>query len=272
MPSDVFRKGIATAFLIHICFFILLAVPSGITARKRILRVSLYSVPGTSAIRTEATAYIPHQMGETRGEESREKNLEPAPPAEGPAKEEKKIEEKERKGRKEKPEKKAERGGKTPVKKETKASSDGGRVSSKKEEPRAKGSREKEIYSQHSSGKEMEGPVGSKGTGSPSLSDEDGGIASVPDDLKTQYGSSLWSIVKERWAVISSMKGKNLKAEVFVKIAPDGEIIERKIEKSSGSSAFDALALRVIDEVGRFPPVPWKAQKPLEILFLFSSE
>ncbi len=94
----------------------------------------------------------------------------------------------------------------------------------------------------------------------------------IPEDIKSQYGALLWKSVKEKWMIVSPLQGKNLKAEILVKISPDGKILERRVEKTSGNPTFDALALSVIDSIQSFSPPPWNPKKPVEIIFIFSSE
>jgi len=278
MPWEILKKAIFSAIFIHLLLFLAIAVPSGNPVRKKFVRVSLYSVGGGKEKKeTKGLPAIEKVEGnelkaESAKEEIREevKNKEASQvrmPKESPGKSqiENKEKQKEEKARKQDVSKKE-----VALKKDKEKKLEG--IKGKRESKG--GDKEKKTVSQKPSGGEIREGTG-KGRGGEGMGKgekEGEGEESVTEDIKNQYGTLLWKTVKEKWAIVSPLKGKNLKVEVLVKISSDGKIIERKIEKSSGNPTFDAIALSVIDSIETFSPPPWNPKKPVEIIFIFSSE
>jgi colicin import membrane protein len=278
MPWEILKKAILSATFIHLLLFLAIAVPSGNPVRKKFVRVSLYSVGGGKEKKeTKGLPAIEKVEGnelkaESTKEEIREevKNKEASQvrtPKESPGKSqlENREKQKEEKTRKQDVSKKE-----VALKKDKEKKLEG--IKGKRESKG--GDKEKKTVSQKPSGGEIREGTG-KGGGGEGMGKgekEGEGEESVTEDIKNQYGTLLWKTVKEKWTIVSPLKGKNLKAEVLVKISSDGKIIERKIEKSSGNPTFDAIALSVIDSIETFSPPPWNPKKPVEIIFIFSSE
>lgn len=258
MPWEILRKGILSAFLIHLFLFIMVAIPSSNPPRKKFVRISLYPVSDGKAIEKteglEGGGDSEKIKIESPKEERKEKTVEfkkEEPQKPEPVKREKyKTQEK----KVEKPKKKDRQNGNKKISKKPEGKKGGGKG--------GPGKGEKKLSQKPS---EIDITAGS-GKGGEIVEEV------VPEDLKSVYGSILWKMVKEKWEIVSSLKGKSLKVEVLVKISADGKILERRVEKTSGNSTFDVLALNLIDSIESFPPPPWSPKKPVEIIFIFSSE
>jgi len=270
MPREILRKAILSALFVHILLFVAIAIPSGSPPTgKKFVRVSLYPVAG-GKVKGEIKERLGMEKVE-RGEEIKVENIS--------VEESKKKESVEnKKYLKEEPQKPPS------VKRDTQKEKKGKESGISKKEVALKRDREKKpdqgtkgqgkkSISQKPSVSEIKQGRGKGGGEEPGKFEKEGEVEEfVPEDVKAQYANVLWKTVKEKWTILSPLKGKNLKAEVLVKISSDGKIIERKIEKSSGNPTFDAIALNVIDSIESFYPPPWNPKKPVEIIFIFSSE
>jgi colicin import membrane protein len=283
MPWEILKKAIFSAIFIHLLLFLAIAVPSGNPVRKKFVRVSLYSAGGGKEKKeTKGLPAIEKVEGnevkaesakeEIREEVKKEEHPQVRTPEESPWKSQigNKEKQKEEKARKQDVSKKE-----VALKKDKEKKLEG--IKGKRESKggdKKEGDKEKKTVSQKPSGGEIKEGTGKGGSGEGMGKGEKEGEGEefIPKDMKTRYANILWKTVKEKWAIVSPLKGKNLKVEVLVKISSDGKIIERKIEKSSGNPTFDAIALSVIDSIETFSPPPWNPKKPVEIIFIFSSE
>ena len=66
------------------------------------------------------------------------------------------------------------------------------------------------------------------------------------------YGDRVAAAVKPNIVFTESVVGNPL-AEVEVRTAPDGTIVQRKLIKSSGNKAWDEAVLRALDKTERLP-------------------
>ena len=66
------------------------------------------------------------------------------------------------------------------------------------------------------------------------------------------YGGRVTAAVKPNIVFTESVVGNPL-AEVEVRTAPDGTIVQRKLTKSSGNKAWDEAVLRALDKTERLP-------------------
>ena len=86
-----------------------------------------------------------------------------------------------------------------------------------------------------------------------------GGISRENVELKYKaYYDEIWRRVKASWIlpeeVISS--GEDFLAVVVVRIGRKGELLEMKLEKSSGNKLYDQSCLRAVKKAAPFPPLP----------------
>lgn len=72
------------------------------------------------------------------------------------------------------------------------------------------------------------------------------------------YASDLDSHIKQHWALPEWLSRKEFKAQARVFIDKNGNILGRKITKSSGNPAYDEEVLATIDKSAPFPPPPEK--------------
>jgi colicin import membrane protein len=72
------------------------------------------------------------------------------------------------------------------------------------------------------------------------------------------YASELDRHIKERWALPEWLANRDLKAQVKVFFDEHGNIIRRKIVKSSGNPNYDEEVLATIDRSAPFPSPPEK--------------
>lgn len=85
-------------------------------------------------------------------------------------------------------------------------------------------------------------------TGAPSST----GQAARDAGPSATYAGRIRSAVRPNIIVTDTIRG-NPKAEVEVRVAPDGTIIGRRIVKPSGQPEWDDVVLRAIDRTGRLP-------------------
>lgn len=69
------------------------------------------------------------------------------------------------------------------------------------------------------------------------------------------YYSRLWEAIQSQWAFPNDSK-RALMAIISIKISKSGNLMEKWIEKPSGSAAFDNSAIRAIEKASPFPPLP----------------
>jgi len=278
MPREILRKAILSALFIHILLFIVVAIPSGSPpTRKKFVRVSLYPVAGGKT--KEEIKELPRMENVEKGQEIKAENIIIEEPKKKETVENKKSLKEEPpkskpikgKTQKEEKPKKPEVSKKDKEKKSAELTE--GRKEGEEESKKGTAKDKRKLSQKPSGGRaEPEGEKGRSGEGTGKIEKGEEVEEFIPEDIKSEYASILWKTVKERWAILSPLKGKNLKVEVSVKISPEGKVLERKVEKSSGNSTFDALALNVIDSIETFLPPPWNPKKPVDIIFIFSSE
>lgn len=74
------------------------------------------------------------------------------------------------------------------------------------------------------------------------------------------YGADLNRHIKQHWEVPEWLAKRDLKAQVVVYLDTRGNVLERKIVKSSGNPEYDEAALTTIDKSSPFPAPPEKFQ------------
>jgi protein TonB len=60
----------------------------------------------------------------------------------------------------------------------------------------------------------------------------------------------------------------NFQTVVYFKIQKEGQIVELKVEQSSGITALDLAAMRAIRAAAPFPPLPRDYQQPFLVIHL----
>lgn len=78
------------------------------------------------------------------------------------------------------------------------------------------------------------------------------------DRLKQDYASLVDRQIKENWSIPKTFLKDmgELEAIVVLKIKPNGELAEAKLEKRSGFHPFDESTIRAIKKAAPFPPPP----------------
>lgn len=82
---------------------------------------------------------------------------------------------------------------------------------------------------------------------------------STTGDLATQvdaFGAKVKAHLRRHWDVPGWMTTGRLRAEVLVKISPDGRVLSRDFTKRSGNAEFDGAVARAIEQSDPFPPPP----------------
>lgn len=74
------------------------------------------------------------------------------------------------------------------------------------------------------------------------------------------YGADLDRHIKQHWALPEWLAKRDLKAQARVFIDSRGNILDRKIVKSSGNPSYDEEVLSTIDKAAPFPAPPDKFQ------------
>ena len=111
----------------------------------------------------------------------------------------------------------------------------------------------------------MQGMAGASG------GENAGGTALKSSGPSASYGGRLVARIKPNITYTGDAAG-NARAEVEVKVSPDGTILSRRIVQSSGNKAWDEAVLRAIDKTevlpkdtdGRVPPVIVLGFRPLD--------
>src|SRR5690606_23938914 len=73
-----------------------------------------------------------------------------------------------------------------------------------------------------------------------------------------QYIGSLDVHVKNNWSLPEWMLAQNFRAEVYIRIDRNGQLIERKLRVKSGNSEFDQRVMDALEKSNPFPPPPEK--------------
>jgi colicin import membrane protein len=79
------------------------------------------------------------------------------------------------------------------------------------------------------------------------------GTAQQSSGPSNSYAGKIASLIRSKVLFTDVIPG-NPRAEVEVRVAPDGTITSRRIIKSSGNAAWDEAVLYTIDRTGKLPP------------------
>lgn len=92
-----------------------------------------------------------------------------------------------------------------------------------------------------------------------------GNVLSVGTSLKglnklqfDEYIGSLDVHVKNNWALPEWMLAQNFRAEVYIRLDRNGNLIERKLRIKSGNSEFDQRVMDALEKSNPFPAPPEK--------------
>ena len=83
----------------------------------------------------------------------------------------------------------------------------------------------------------------------------------------TTQEDRIWAQIRSSWVVPEGVTSSvSLITVVGIKVAPDGQIMEFRVEKSSGNTYYDQSAVRAIRKANPLPPLPGDmGQEPLEV-------
>lgn len=70
-----------------------------------------------------------------------------------------------------------------------------------------------------------------------------------------EYYNSVGSMIRTEW-VFPGDAVSGLHAIIAIKIAPDGRLLALRVERDSGNTLFDQSAIKAVEKVGDFPPLP----------------
>lgn len=70
-----------------------------------------------------------------------------------------------------------------------------------------------------------------------------------------EYYNTVGSMVRSEW-IFPGQAVPGLQAIVTIKIAPDGKLLAMRVERASGNTLFDQSAVKAVEKVGDFPPLP----------------
>jgi colicin import membrane protein len=79
------------------------------------------------------------------------------------------------------------------------------------------------------------------------------------------YGAELNRHIKKNWTLPEWLTNRNLKAQMVVYIDSHGNILERKLVKSSGNPEYDEAVIKAVDDSAPFPAPPEKFQAYLSV-------
>lgn len=82
-------------------------------------------------------------------------------------------------------------------------------------------------------------------------------LGDMSNPVIADYYSIIEPMIWQHWAYPSTGK-EDLEAIVYIHIAPDGTITEKKLEKSSGNKRFDNSALRALKKASPLEPPPYE--------------
>ena len=75
-------------------------------------------------------------------------------------------------------------------------------------------------------------------------------------DALESYSAGLPEVVRAHWQLPSYLLESELRCRVRIFLKKDGSLLRKTIFESSGDEEYDRRALKAIDAVGIFPPVP----------------
>ncbi len=70
-----------------------------------------------------------------------------------------------------------------------------------------------------------------------------------------EYYNTVGSMIRSEW-IFPGQAVTGLQAIVTIKIAPDGKLLAMRVEHASGNTLFDQSAVKAVEKVGDFPPLP----------------
>ncbi len=70
-----------------------------------------------------------------------------------------------------------------------------------------------------------------------------------------EYYNSVGSMIRSEWS-FPGQAVPGLQAIIAIKIAQDGKVLALRVELTSGNTLFDSSAVRAVEKVGDFPPLP----------------
>ncbi|VAW38543.1 hypothetical protein MNBD_DELTA02-1118 [hydrothermal vent metagenome] len=70
-----------------------------------------------------------------------------------------------------------------------------------------------------------------------------------------EYYNTIGSMIRSEW-VFPGRAVPGLQATIAIKIAPDGKVLAQRVELASGNTLFDQSAVKAVEKVGSFPPLP----------------
>ncbi len=79
------------------------------------------------------------------------------------------------------------------------------------------------------------------------------------------YIADLDGHIKKNWALPEWLAKRDYKAQVLLKFDSRGNVLSRKVVKSSGNPSYDEEALATIDRSAPFPPPPEKFENILSV-------
>ncbi len=86
-----------------------------------------------------------------------------------------------------------------------------------------------------------------------------GGVSRESVELKyKEYYDEIWRRVNASWILPEEViaSGEDFMTVVVVRIGKDGQLLDMKLERSSGNRLFDQSCLRAVKKAAPFPPLP----------------
>ena len=70
------------------------------------------------------------------------------------------------------------------------------------------------------------------------------------------YYTEIWDAIREQWVFPEHLKAQRLETTLVVVIRRDGKVLDLRVEKSSGSEAYDESARPAVRKAEPLPPFP----------------
>lgn len=70
------------------------------------------------------------------------------------------------------------------------------------------------------------------------------------------YAGKVKAALLKHWSIPVWMSAASLKAQVLMRISPDGRVVSKEFTKKSGNAEFDAFVEKTIDAANPLPPPP----------------
>ena len=80
------------------------------------------------------------------------------------------------------------------------------------------------------------------------------------------YMGQVITAIRPNWAMAIYSR-QNLVVDIWIKISPAGEILDSRVERSSGRAEFDGSALNAVRRTRQLPPPPTADQQELIVSF-----